>query len=176
MITEALRASTLGRNLIRQPQSNDLGAVTSCQISIWSTLRGLLRDEMVDDNIRNLNQLNQEQWRNSISDPQTLMFVYQDDEGRIVGLARGRMEMGKLSHLGFIGVVPEGRRKGTGQTLLASFIEESTRRGSHKISLFTAPSLKAAIALYVRNGFVQEASLSSHWYKQDFLIYSKFLR
>jgi ribosomal protein S18 acetylase RimI-like enzyme len=103
------------------------------------------------------------------------MFVYQDEEGRIVGLARGRMDMGKLSHLGFIGVVPEARRKGTGQALLASFIEESTRRGSHKISLFTAPSLKAAIALYVRTGFVQEASLSSHWYKQDFLIYSKFL-
>jgi len=130
---------------------------------------------MVDDNIRNLNQLTQEQWRNSISDPQAMMFVYQDDEGRIVGLARGKMDMGKLAHLGFIGVVPEARRKGAGQTLLASFIEESTRRGSHKISLFTAPTLKTAIALYARKGFVQEASLSSHWYKQDFLIYSKFL-
>lgn len=84
--------------------------------------------------------------------------------------------MGKLSHLGFIGVVPEARRKGTGQALLASFIKESTRRGPDKISLFTAPELKTAIALYARNGFVQEASLSSHWYKQDFLIYSKFLR
>ena len=83
---------------------------------------------MVDDNIRNLNQLTQEQWRNSISDPQTLMFVYQDDEGRIVGLARGRIDVGELSHLGFIGVVPEARRKGTGQTLLASFIEENKER------------------------------------------------
>jgi ribosomal protein S18 acetylase RimI-like enzyme len=105
---------------------------------------------MVDDNLRNLNQLTQEQWRNSISDPQTLTFVYQDDEGRIVGLARGRMEMGKLSHLGFIGVVPEGRRKGTGQTLLASFIEESTRRGSHKISLsiyFCEPASPVNVSL-----------------------------
>jgi hypothetical protein len=41
-------------------------------------------------------------------------------------------------------------------------IEESTRRGSHKISLFTAPSLKAAIALCVMTESISTGGMNEY--------------
>lgn len=114
--------------------------------------------------------------KNWIQNPNGLALLTKDD-GKTFGVTLGNLrEDGGVAHLGFLGVIPNKRRRGFGSSLLRRFTEEAENKGAHKVFLFTAPSLHPAIRLYVKEGFVPEGFLKNHYYHQGLIIYSKFLQ
>ena len=160
---------------IRKLKKEDIEDYLSCQIRIWETLREYLPDEFIT---RNLNWLKREgardAWVNAINDPNWVILVAEEGN-KIAGLSQGRVDWSRLSHLGFLGVDQNYRRKGIARSLVGKFMEESKNRGAVKISLETSPTLKPAVKLYADLGFFPEGFLRRHRLGVDMIIYSKFL-
>jgi ribosomal protein S18 acetylase RimI-like enzyme len=161
---------------VRLATVNDVEQLSDCEIAIFESLRGMLLDSFVDAEIRNLRRPESVQrMRNWIQDPNGLILKAEDDDGKTIGVALGTVRKDGVTHLGFLGVIPNHRRRGFGSKLLRQFIAEAGKRAAHKVFLFTAPSLHPAIQLYVKEGFVPEGFLKNHYHHQDFIIYSKFI-
>ena len=127
-----------------------------CYLEIWRSLKGILPDGYVDDQIKRasspefLDKLSDE-----ASDPVYILMVAREED-EATGLAWGNIREDGSSWLTFLGVRPAHRRKGIGKSLLTRFIEESRKKGSHKVSLNTDPRLIPAVSLYESRGFVAE--------------------
>jgi len=162
---------------VRLVTVNDVEQLLNCEIAIFESLRGMLSNSFVDAEIRNLRQSQSvERMRNWIRNPNSLTLLAEDDDRKTIGFALGNLREDGVTHLGFLGVIPNHRRRGFGSSLLRKFIEEAEKKGAHKVFLNTAPSLHVAIRLYVKEGFVPEGFLKNHYHHQDFIIYSKFLQ
>ena len=109
-----------------------------------------------------------------IGDENRYGFVAEDD-GRIVGLAIGRIDQGGVSDLSWICTALDEQGKGIGKKLINKVADYSKEKGCHKLFAYTTPDLVTAVNLYLSSGFVQEAYLHKHWHKLDFLIMSKWL-
>jgi ribosomal-protein-alanine N-acetyltransferase len=80
------------------------------------------------------------------------VFACTDPAGR--GLALGRVAAGEAELL-TLAVLPEARRRGIGQTLLAAFTEGARARGAQMGFLEVAATNAPARALYARAGWVE---------------------
>ena len=120
-----------------------------------------------------LRQNDRESFLGDLEGEFAFQFVAKAD-GRVVGVARGQRQS-SFYMLRWICVHPKWQRKGVGEKLLGSVIEESRREGCHKLSLNTLPVLVPAINLYEKVGFVQEAVLKKQWWKVDFIFMSMWL-
>jgi len=160
---------------IRKMRTEDIEDYIDCQARIWETLREYLPEEFVE---RNLNWMKRQgardAWIRAINDPNWILLVA-EEENSIVGMAQGHVDWSHLSHLGFLGVDNNHRRKGIARNLLAKFMEESKNRGAVKMWLETSPTLKPAVKLYADMGFFPEGFLRRHRMGVDMIIYSKFL-
>jgi ribosomal-protein-alanine N-acetyltransferase len=112
----------------------------------------------VEDQLRRASsQEFKEEIIDEVSDPRNFHIVAVK-EAETMGLAWGYIREDGSSWLTFLGVIPSQRRRGVGRSLLARFIEESRKRGSHKVSLDTDSCLIPAVRLYESMGFVKEGS------------------
>ncbi|MFX1474471.1 MAG: GNAT family N-acetyltransferase [Promethearchaeota archaeon] len=160
---------------IRLARTEDSKSLLDCEIHIWESLRGILPEEWVSEEITRIRKAGlMDHWKLFIQD-ETRIVLVAVEEDQVVGLAYGRVEGGGTSWLSFLGVHLESRGKGLGRSLLQRFVDEAKGRGQMKVSLNTAPQLKAAISLYNSMGFLPEGLLRRHSYGVDLIIYSRFL-
>jgi len=160
---------------IRDAREDDLQGFIECYSKIWESLRGILPDQYVEEVLEEAGEPElSERILAAISDPARIMLVAEED-GKIVGLAQGRTNVGGYSWLGFMGVSPDHRRRGTARGILQEFIQRSREAGCTKVSLNTAPSLKPAIKLYADSGFIPEGYMRNHMHGLDLIFYSLFL-
>jgi putative acetyltransferase len=89
-------------------------------------------------------------------EPQSLYFVAQTDEGRIVGgggiyptdgLPEETCELVKMY------LIPEARGKGTGRLIIEKCFQAARGNGFKKIYIETMPELKQALNIYEKLGF-----------------------
>ena len=161
--------------VVRDARDDDVPGFVRCYRKIWESLRGILPDLYVEENIQEASQPElSERILAAIADPARIMLVAEEN-GEIVGLAQGRTNRGGYSWLGFMGVSPDHRRRGVGRGLLDVFIRRSRESGCTKVSLNTAPSLKPAIKLYTETGFIPEGYMRNHMHGLDLIFYSLFL-
>lgn len=77
--------------------------------------------------------------------------------GRIVGLVNVEASRHGFGDLGML-VDESWRGRGVGSALMRAAVDWSRSRGLHKLCLEVFPTNTAAIALYCRNGFVEEGT------------------
>jgi len=141
---------------IRFITQEDVNDFLGCYLEIWRSLKDVLPDGYVDDQIKRASS--QEfhlEMMDEASDPVNLLMVA-TEQAETVGIAWGNLREDGSTWLTFLGVKPAHRRRGVGRSLLARFIEESRSRGSGKVSLDTDPRLVPAVRLYESMGFVVE--------------------
>ena len=142
-----------------------------CYLEIWRSLKGILPDGYVDDQIkRSCSQEFHEKIIDEVGDPVNL-FMVASEQAETVGLAWGNHREDGSTWLTFLGVKPAHRRRGVGRSLLSRFIEESRSRGSGKVSLNTDPRLAPAVRLYESMGFVVEG-YTENKYGLQLVVYS----
>ena len=159
---------------VRNASVDDLEQLLDCERSVWESLRGILPDDFLEEELRVYKSAKvKERKRRFLESPDSIGLVA-EEKGQVVGFAEGTVGAG-VSHLGIIGVRKEHRKRGIGSALLEEYIERSRQRGAHKVYLWTPKDLKPAIRLYIKVGFVPEGFLRKHVYGMDMIIYSKFL-
>lgn len=159
---------------IRIISKRDFRGFIDCYIRIWESLKGILPDEYVNDQIERASSTAfQDGLLKETSDLSSIILVA-EEESETIGLAWGIVRDDGSSWLSFLGVSPDHRRRGVGESLLARFIEESRKNGSIKISLDTDPRLVPAIKLYEKMGFKTEG-ITKNPYGLDLIIYSKVI-
>ena len=160
---------------IRPASVGDTQRLIECETTIWESLRETLPEAFVNSEISWLHRPElAERRKDQLQSADTLVLVAEENS-ELIGVAMGRVGEEGVSMLGFLGVRPKNREKGVATQLLDRFIEEARKRKAHKVWLYTAPNLQAAIRLYIKAGFVPEGYLRNHSYGQDLIIYSKFL-
>ncbi len=160
---------------IKDASEADIQGYVDCYSRIWKALRGILPDHYVDEVLEECDRRSfLEGIRDAITDPDRIVLVA-EKEGKIEGLAQGKVNRRGYSWLGFMGVSPDHKRQGIGRALLSRFIEESRRSDCTKVSLNTAPCLKPAIKLYADVGFIPEGYMRNHMHGLDLIFYSYFL-
>ena len=82
-------------------------------------------------------------------------------DGNVVGEIRVDPSWMGFGEIGMM-VAAGWRGRGVGTALVAAAIEWARERGLHKLALSVFPHNNAAIALYLKSGFVQEGRLSRH--------------
>lgn len=136
---------------IRRAGLEDLDGIVECQLAVWRSIEGLIPGNMWKKVKRMDSEEHRKRLRNTLSEERTAILLA-EVEGKVVGTVHGSLR-GGVFHLGFLGVKPGYRRRGIGLKLLKSIVDEAKRMGAHKVSLYTVPTLKEAIRLYVKEGF-----------------------
>jgi putative acetyltransferase len=105
-------------------------------------------------------------YREGFESESSMSFVA-DATGAIVGNAGIGTPSGAVPpRLGMM-VVPEWRGMGIGSGLLEACIDWARSARAHKVQLEVWPHNAAAIALYEKYGFVQEAYLVKHYRRKN---------
>jgi RimJ/RimL family protein N-acetyltransferase len=105
-------------------------------------------------------------YREGFEREDSMSFVA-DAAGAIVGNAGiGTPSSAVPPRLGMM-VAPEWRGGGIGTALLQACVDWARARGAHKVQLEVWPHNSAAIALYEKHGFVQEAYLVKHYRRKN---------
>ena len=102
-------------------------------------------------------------------------FIVAEEDGKIVGYIMCRIEVGLASfglgglmrkgHVVSIAVMPQGRRKGVAQALMAEAMEGMRRYNAKQIYLEVRVTNGQGVALYKKLGF--EVSRTIHGYYSD---------
>jgi ribosomal protein S18 acetylase RimI-like enzyme len=148
---------------IRLINKEDVSDFIGCYQEVWRSLKGILPDVYVDDQIKQATSREfHSRMIDEASSPNSLLLAA-TKQGETVGLAWGNLREDDSTWLTFLGVKPGHRRRGVGTSLLARFIEESRSRGSGKVSLDTDPRLVPAVRLYEGMGFVAEGTVENKY-------------
>lgn len=113
--------------------------------------------------------------KTKLRDPEFFGLIA-ESEGRVCGIVLGKV-YGKsgLARLNWIAVAPENQHEGVGIKLMAAMEEHVKKRGCHKITLYTLPSLVPAVRLYMKFGLLPEAFIRQQWWGVDFIMMSKWI-
>jgi len=93
----------------------------------------------------------------------------------IVGTVSGFEEHGSM-HVCSLAVHPTHQKCGVAHQLMERLEMIGHRQGCHKLFLHTAWAMKEAIQLYESLDYVKEGYLREHFYGEDFLVFSKFIK
>ncbi len=99
-------------------------------------------------------------------------FLKATQEGKIVGSVKAKYDAGVV-YIKNIIIAKSKRRQGVGRKLMVKTEEVSKKLGSHKIYLFTGKKWVIARKFYEKLGYKKTADLPKHFFKHDFVIYSK---
>jgi RimJ/RimL family protein N-acetyltransferase len=77
--------------------------------------------------------------------------------------------------LDWFGVEPSKRNKGAGAVIIRTLLETAPERHAHKIWCDTRSSNEPSKALLRKMGFKEIAEVKNHWYRQDFILWERFL-
>jgi ribosomal protein S18 acetylase RimI-like enzyme len=91
--------------------------------------------------------------------------IVAEEEGRLLGSVmlfppasdayRGAVERADWPQLRLLAVVPEARGRGVGQALVDECVRRARRMGARELGLHTSKSMRVAIRMYERMGFVR---------------------
>lgn len=102
-------------------------------------------------------------------------FILKATEGKkIVGSVKAKYDAGVVYVKNII-IAKNKRRQGVGRKLMLKTEEISKKLGSHKIYLFTGKKWVIARKFYEKLGYKKTADLPKHFFKHDFVIYSKMI-
>lgn len=130
--------------------------VTADDWAVWRDVRlAALADAPYAFNSRlaDWNDGGEERWRARLTLPGSYNLVAFAD-GRPVGVVRGVPHDDGSSELHSMWVSPEVRGRGVGDRLMSAVEEWATRSGYTTLKLAVFPDNAAAIALYLRHGYV----------------------
>jgi ribosomal protein S18 acetylase RimI-like enzyme len=157
---------------LRTASERDVQGFVECYLDVWRSLKRILPDEYVDDQIERASTAAfKDHMSSEISDTDSIILVAEEGT-ETVGIAWGNLKEDGSAWLAFMGVSQEHRRRGVGRSLLTRFIEESRGRGSRKVSLDTDPRLVPAVELYLGMGFTSEGVVKNP-YGLELVVYSK---
>jgi len=77
--------------------------------------------------------------------------------------------------LDWFGVEPSEREKGVGTAMVQTLLETATERHAHKIWCDTRSSNEPSKSLMRKLGFKEIAEVKNHWYRQDFILWERFV-
>lgn len=99
-------------------------------------------------------------------------FIFKATEkGKIVGAIKAKYDAGVLYIKNLI-VVKDKRRQGIGRLLMAKVEAAGKKLGGHKAFLFTGKTWPEQ-RFYEKLGYRKTGDLPKHFFKHDFVIYSK---
>ena len=160
---------------VRAAEVEDIRGLMDCQAQVLESLRGVLPTQFIEYQISwLLTSVGGDGPEKMIEGRNTIVLVA-DEEGSIVGFAQGKVDGGGTSWLAYMGVIPAYRRRGIARELVERFLTESRTMGAHRVSLYTAPELGAAIKLYTGMGFNAEGRMRRHRYGVVLIRYSRSL-
>lgn len=96
-------------------------------------------------------------------------------DNEIVGTVTG-FEKYKSTQVCSLAVHPKYQNCGVARQLMKHLERIAYDSGCYKLFLCTAWAMKEAIRLYESLGYVQEGYLRRHFYGEDFIIFSKFIK
>jgi len=93
----------------------------------------------------------------------------------IVGTVTG-FEEHKSMHVCSLAVRPGYQNRGVGHQLMLHLEKIAHQKHCQKLFLCTTWGMKEAIRLYENLGYLKEGYLRNHFYGEDFIIFSKFIK
>ncbi|UCE29998.1 MAG: GNAT family N-acetyltransferase [Candidatus Bathyarchaeota archaeon] len=93
----------------------------------------------------------------------------------IVGTVSGLEEHGSM-HVCSLAVLPAHQNSGVARRLMERLETVGQEKGCCKLFLHTAWAMKEAIQLYEKLGYMKEGYLREHFYGEDFMVFSKFIK
>ena len=93
----------------------------------------------------------------------------------IIGTVTG-LEEYKSMYVCSLAVDPKYQNCGVARQLMNCLERIAHDKGCYKLFLCTAWAMKEAIRLYESLGYVREGHLRSHFYGEDFIVFSKFIK
>jgi GNAT superfamily N-acetyltransferase len=101
-------------------------------------------------------------------------FVFKaTEDGNIVGSVKGRHEAGVV-YIDYLIVAADKKGRGIGRQLMEKTESWGKNLGAGKVHLITGKSW-SAVKFYEALGYKQIAVLPKHHFKEDFLVYEKFI-
>jgi RimJ/RimL family protein N-acetyltransferase len=77
--------------------------------------------------------------------------------------------------LDWFSVEPSERKKGVGTAIIQALLETATERHAHKIWCDTRSSNEPSKTFFRKLGFKEIAEVKDHWYRQDFILWERFV-
>ncbi len=105
-------------------------------------------------------------------DPGALL-VARDDDGGLIGFCVSRYDDATI-WLDWFGTAAHARKRGVGSALLDALAAALPARGAHKIWCDSRTDNVESAAALERAGFRRIATLSNHWYNQDYFLWEYF--
>lgn len=94
---------------------------------------------------------------------------------RIICTVTG-LEEHKSMHVCSLAVHPEYQKCGVAHQLMLHLEKTAHQQNCQKLFLCTAWAMKEAIRLYESLGYIREGYLRNHFYGEDFILFSKFIK
>ena len=91
-------------------------------------------------------------YEDELADTELRYYVVAEDDGEVLG-SGGLMTIAETAQILTVGVLPSGRRRGTGTVLVAELVAEAARRRADEVLLEVRVDNTAAIALYEKADF-----------------------
>ncbi|MGD0645509.1 MAG: GNAT family N-acetyltransferase [Candidatus Bathyarchaeia archaeon] len=108
-----------------------------------------------------------------VYDPFSVLIAV-DNEEEVIGFSFSHFDDYTI-WLDWFGVDPQARHMGIGQSLLESTFEASKKRGAHKIWCDSRSNNEPSKNLLRKVGFREIVEIKDHWYRQDFILWERFL-
>jgi L-amino acid N-acyltransferase YncA len=151
---------------IRKATAQDACGIAFVHMRSWQVAyRGHMPDEFLDGLEQRTNM-----WRELAQEPDKLIFVAEDSEQSIVGLAllapsRDADAIPNTAEVAAIYVHPDKWRKGIGRALLSASLEEGRRRKYDQVTSWVLEGNQRARSFYESFGFIQDGAIKDddHW-------------
>jgi L-amino acid N-acyltransferase YncA len=153
---------------IRKANVEDASGIAFVHVRSWQVAyRGHMPDEFLDglDVEKRTNM-----WRQLTQDPDRIIFVAEDPEGRIIGFSalgpsRDADANPNTAEVGAIYVHPEKWEKGIGRALLSASLDQLRKSEFDKVTLWVLEANQRARSFYESFGFIQDGAMKDddHW-------------
>jgi ribosomal protein S18 acetylase RimI-like enzyme len=153
---------------IRRATVEDAYGIALVHVRSWQVAyRGHMPDEFLDG-LDVENRVNM--WRELTQDPDKIVFVAENTEGKIVGFSalgasRDADANPKTAELVAIYVHPEKWREGIGRALLSASLDQLRKLELDQVTLWVLEGNQRARSFYESFGFIQDGAMKDddHW-------------
>jgi len=91
-------------------------------------------------------------------------FLVAEEDGKVIGYITTSYDVGsRLGDIGIVSVDPEHHKRGIGSKLMRTALNFLKSRGVRKIWTTVSAINTPAIIYYIKNGFIPEGTLKSHF-------------
>jgi len=150
--------------VLRNIKKQDAVKIANLYKVVWEEYEGKISSKFLNSILDDSRKVESQIKKNSI------FLVYENSNGKIVGVVRGSIEHGGVAKISILVVDPMFRCKGIGRKLLDCFLKKVKRLGVHRVYLYSHKRLIPAIKLYESVGFKIAAQLPNYWMNEDFLV------